>query len=128
MASPRKSFGSLLKMSFALLRYARIYEIGCLACRKLGYFNSCQVHHLNMDGKAGQKRRGDLQTVGLCPWHHVGEPIRSMTTAECRERLGPSLKLESRDFRAQFGSDDELLEEENRLILDAEMRVVGKSA
>ena len=109
-----------------MLRFQRIYEIGCLPCRQRGYFNSCQAHHLNEDGKAGQKRRGDLYTIGLCPWHHVGEPVRDWTGPECREILGPSLKLESRAFRAEFGSDDELLAEENRLILRAEGMVVGR--
>lgn len=110
----------------AIRRYQRIYEIGCLACRRLGYFNSCQAHHLNEDGKAGQKRRGDAETIGLCPWHHVGEAIRGWTRAQCRRLLGPSLALESRAFRAEFGSDDELLAEENRLIEHAESKVVGR--
>ena len=61
-------------MSAAILRYLRIHEIGCLACRRRGWVRPCQVHHLNLDGKAGQKRRGDPYTIGLCPWHHVGEP------------------------------------------------------
>lgn len=123
---PNRSFNSLLSMGFAMLRFQRIYEIGCLPCLQRGYFNSCQAHHLNFDGKAGQKRRGDLYTIGLCPWHHVGEPIRGWTVSECRELVGPSLKLESRAFRAEFGSDDELLAEQNRRILNAEMRVVGR--
>ena len=107
-------------------RCQRIYQIGCLACRKRGWFNPCQAHHLNEDGKAGQKRRGDAETVGLCPWHHVGEPIGNMTAMDCRARLGPSLKLESKAFREKFGSDNELLEWQNQLIEEAERRVIGR--
>jgi hypothetical protein len=107
-------------------RFGRIYEIGCLACRKRGWFNDCQAHHLNLDGKAGQKRRGDECSIGLCPWHHVGEPIGGMTAAECRRRLGPSLKLESVAFREKFGEDDELLRWQNELIEESESNVVGR--
>ena len=97
-------------------RCQRIYQIGCLACRQRGWFNECQVQHLNLDEKAGQVRRGDEFTIGLCPWHHVGEPIQPMTAQQCRRCLGPSMKHEPVKFREVFGRDDEQLEEQNRLI------------
>lgn len=97
-------------------RFQRIYQIGCLACRKRGWFNECQAHHLNFDGKAGQKKLGDEYTIGLCPWHHVGEPLSPMTAQQCRRCLGPSLKLESSAFREKFGDDESLLTEQNALI------------
>lgn len=106
-------------------RCQRIYQIGCLACRSKGWFSACQVHHLNLDGKAGQKRRGDASTIGLCPWHHVGEPPGKLSEYQARRKLGASLRLHSRFFRVEFGSDDELLAQQNRLIADAEARVVG---
>lgn len=109
-------------------RCQRIYSIGCLACRTRGWFNACQVHHLNLGGKAGQARRGDDCTIGLCPWHHVGEPPHGMTTRSMRAWVGPSLKLESRPFRQEFGTDDELLRRQNELIERAELAVIGRCA
>lgn len=105
-------------------RCQRIYQLGCLACRKRGWFNECQVHHLNLGEKAGQVRRGDDYSLGLCPWHHVGEPVANMTAQQCRRCLGPSLKHEPVRFRQVFGSDDALLEEQNMLIESKERAVV----
>jgi hypothetical protein len=68
-----------------------------------------QEHHLNLGGNAGQKRRGDEFSIPLGPWHHVGEPPRGMTKADAAIKFGPSLALQSRQFRAAYGSDDELL-------------------
>lgn len=99
-------------------RFYRIREIGCLACRKKGYRSAPDVHHLNLGGHAGQKRRGDEFSIGLCPYHHRGvAPF-----ANARAVLGPSLALEPRRFREVFGSDDALLAWQNRLIRDAEER------
>lgn len=106
-------------------RCQRIYQIGCLACRQRRRYSQCQVHHLNEDGKAGAKRRGDEFTIGLCPWHHVGEPLHGLTREECRRIVGPSLKHESGAFREEFGSDDVLLAKQNGLISQAERAVVG---
>ena len=91
-------------------RFRYIGEIGCICCRRYGHKDvPCDVHHLNLDEHAGQKRRGDEYTIGLCTWHHRGFP---QPTAE----VGPSLKHEPRRFRHVFGSDDELLEDQNRLL------------
>jgi hypothetical protein len=108
-------------------RCQRIQEIGCLACRQRGWFSGCQVHHLNLDGKAGQVRRGDQCTIGLCPWHHVGEPLSPLSSRDCRAKLGPSLKFQSRAFREEFGSDDELLATQDELIAQRESAVIGRS-
>ena len=113
-------------MTFAMLRFQRIYQLGCLACRRMGYFSACQVHHLNLGEHAGQRRLGDEHTIGLCPWHHVGEPIRAFTLAECRDLLGPSMKHEPRRFREFFGSDAALLAWQNELIQRAESILVGR--
>jgi len=107
-------------------RFRRIYEIGCLACRKFGWFSECQVHHLNLDEHAGQKRLGDEATIGLCPWHHQGQPLGSMTAAQCRRCVGPSMQAEPSRFREVFGSDVDLLRRQNELINQAEMNVVGR--
>lgn len=110
-------------------RCQRIYEIGCIACRVRGWFNQpCQVHHLNLDQHAGQKRLGDESTIGLCPWHHVGEPVGSMTRDQTRQTFGPSMKHEPVKFREIFGSDQELLAKQNELIARCERNVVGRVA
>lgn len=107
-------------------RCQRIYQIGCLACRKKGWFSQCQVHHLNLGQHAGQKRLGDKSTIGLCPWHHDGIPLGTLTRAECRKKVGPSMKHEPVKFRKVFGSDASLLEWQDELIEEAELRVIGR--
>jgi hypothetical protein len=110
-------------------RFQRIYEIGCIACRHMGWFcQPCQVHHLNLGQHAGQKRLGDDHTIGLCPWHHQGLPMGAMSRDKTRDTLGPSMALEPVRFREAFGSDGALLAEQNRLIERAELRVVGRRA
>lgn len=83
----------------------RFQEIGCVACRKMGYFSLADVHHL----LSGGRRRGHDFTIPLCPWHHRGIEPPPVD-------VGPSLANGSKPFRAAFGSDDELLAEVNRLI------------
>lgn len=114
-------------MNAALLerRFRLIYEIGCVACYVQGYFQPCQIHHLNLDQHAGQERRGDAFTIGLCPWHHVGEPIAGATQKQCRIMFGPSMKHEPRAFRERFGSDDHQLRYQNYLIRQRAVLRVG---
>lgn len=103
-------------------RFHAIYQIGCICCHKLGYHHQCQIHHLNLGGMAGQKRRGDLFTIGLCPWHHVGEHPQGYTEGAMTLKLGPSLKLHSKRFRARFGNDDALLVYQDTLISEWKAR------
>ncbi len=109
-------------------RYIRIQEIGCLCCRRRGWYSASDVHHLNLGGRAGQKRRGNARSVALCPWHHRGIPLEGLSQKETARLIGPSLKHEPIRFRKIFGSDDELLAEQNQLIAEAEARVVGRVA
>jgi hypothetical protein len=98
-------------------RWSRFPIIGCVACRKDGRHNSgTQVHHLNIGGKAGQKRRGHADTIPLCPWHHQGIANYGLNRESMRTLFGPSLATESRAFRDYFGTDDELLSYTNELI------------
>lgn len=110
-----------------MTRFQRIYEIGCLCCRIRGWHNPCQVHHLNLDQHAGQERLGDDHTIGLCPWHHVGEPI-GPSQEECRRIFGPSMKHQPVAFRKVFGDDASLLRYQNELIRRAETLKVGARA
>jgi hypothetical protein len=93
-------------------RFRRIREIGCLACQVYGEWSPPEVHHLNLGGLAGHKRRGDEFTIGLCRYHHRG----------VGSGYGPSLSVSPLAFRVIFGKDDELLAEQNRLIDKAEQR------
>ena len=109
-------------------RFQRIYDIGCICCRMQGWWHSpCQAHHLNLDQHAGQQRLGDDHTIGLCPWHHQGEPI-GPSQVECRAIFGPSMKHEPKAFRLHFGDDAELLRIQNGLIKLAETLKVGRAA
>jgi hypothetical protein len=98
-------------------RWSRFPGIGCVACRKDERFNfNTQAHHLNVGGKAGQKRRGHDETIPLCPWHHQALPPQGKTQAWATEYMGPSLALSSKAFRARYGTDDELLSLTNELL------------
>lgn len=99
-------------------RFRRLKELGCIACWMQGLMNVYpEIHHQNMGGKAGQKRRGDEYTIPLCAWHHRGETAGDhVTNSDMRQMLGPSLARESKAFRERFGSDEQLLAKTNELI------------
>jgi hypothetical protein len=98
-------------------RFVRLRNIGCIACRKRGFLCVVpEIHHCNLDGKAGQKRRGHDFTLPLCGWHHQGKPGPLWSAKFTKDLLGPSLKLQSRAFRQEFGTDDELLAEVNAML------------
>ena len=98
-------------------RMDRLSMIRCVACWQTGLCcGKTEVHHLNMFGKAGNKRRGHHYTIPLGRWHHQGIPLAGITTTQMRLFFGPSLKLHSKAFRAQYGTDDELLEKVNNLL------------
>lgn len=68
-----------------------------------------EIHHLNLGGRAGQKRRGDEFTIPLCAWHHRGSVEAGHTATSMREERGPSLARHSKAFREKYGPDDEIL-------------------
>ena len=89
------------------LRFVAIKDIGCIACLRNGVTVACEIHHLTIGGKHGQKRRGHDFSIGLCSFCHRG----------VGEDTGyPSYALQPRKFREVFGDDDALLAEQNRLI------------
>jgi hypothetical protein len=110
-------------------RYRRLTEIGCIACSIEGTgvwsCGSLEIHHLNLGGKAGQKRRGDPFTIPLGKWHHQAQPPSGESTSSARVLYGPSLKYHSRAFREKYGSDDELLEKVNAEIVRRDRIAVG---
>lgn len=98
--------------------YTVKFEIGCIACRKEGFgMVQAEEHHLLTTGLHGNgKRRGDDFTIGLCAYHHRGVP------GSYAGIKGPSYTNQSRAFRERYGSDDELLAYQNRLIAEHKRR------
>ncbi len=101
-------------------RFEALKELGCIACRKEStnylWCGPVEVHHLNFDGKAGQKRRGHDYTIPLGKYHHQGIRLSTHSAQDMQLVFGPSLKLKSKAFRERYGTDDELLAEVNKLI------------
>ena len=96
-----------------LERRAKIHEGGCMACIQRGIDMAgsgyVQWHHT-----AGKKRH-DL-TCGLCMWHHMARPMFNLTHQQLRIQFGPSLAEGSKPFHAEFGSNAELLERQNKIL------------
>lgn len=95
---------------------ARVKLLPCIACGGAAQPNVTEVHHLNLDGKAGQVRRGDLYTIPLCAWHHRGIQREGWNALDMAERYGPSLARQSKSFRARYGCDEYLLDRTNAIL------------
>jgi hypothetical protein len=107
----RRSTGNPTKAERA--RMDAIKEGPCLCCRMRGLPSFCpEIHHL----LSGNKRRGHRFTIGTCAWHHRGVVPAGLTRARMQETHGPSLAHGSKPFHAAFGSDDELLALQDRLL------------
>lgn len=47
----------------------KVAEMGCIACRKLGYYDTpAELHHIKK-GVMG-KRSSNYEVIPLCPYHH----------------------------------------------------------
>lgn len=99
-------------------RFTLIRICGCVACHLFDVPGVVppQIHHLNFGDHHGGKRLGDEYTVGLCPWHHVGQPMENLWPGKCRTLMGPSWARAPNAFREAFGTGAELLEFQNALI------------
>jgi hypothetical protein len=112
-------------------RMDKMKEMGvCLACRKVGVSNPftgydmdsgrggslIEIHHL----LSGNKRRGHMFTISLCPWHHRGKLPDLMVPESLMWliKAGPALVNGSKPFHAMFGSDYDLLAEQDELLSD----------
>ena len=81
---------------------------GCVACRKRSLVRYPEIHHI----LSGGRRTNHDTSIPLCSWHHRGEPARIDWTKTQTERwLGPSMAEDKRAFVAQFGSEQEQLQE-----------------
>ena len=92
-----------------------IKALPCIACEleECAQLQPTEAHHLNLGGKAGQKRRGDDYSIPLCAWHHRSVPPEGMRSGDAVFYMGPSLAGSSKRFRELYGTDDELLERTN---------------
>jgi hypothetical protein len=101
-------------------RWLRFELIGCVACRINGTPNrQYEHHHLNFDGRAGQKRLGHAFTIPLCGWHHVGRPPEGHDSKWAEANLGPSLAKQSKKFRERYGTDKALLAYTDAMITES---------
>lgn len=89
-----------------------IKQLPCIACEleEVDQPNKTEEHHLNFDGKSGQERRGDDYSIPLCQWHHRAVRRNAFTNDAMTYLYGPSLALDSPQFRLAYKTDDHLLE------------------
>lgn len=87
------------------LRYARLQEIGCLACRKDGKNGVPSDMHHPLRGY----RIGARVVTPLCIWHHRGLCVGNPD--EFAKQHGPSLHHHAKQFRERYGTDEQLLAE-----------------
>ena len=102
-------------------RFDAMKELGlCVACYQRGIKGKqyIQIHHL----LSGNKRIGHMATVSLCLWHHLGQyqSGHGHDNDSMTKDIGASLAHGSKPFRAEFGTDKELLLIQNILLEDAE--------
>lgn len=92
-------------------RFDAIKDIGCVPCRKMGYYDvPCDIQHV----VEGSKRLGHDYTYGACPYHHRNVTDLDKDTAY--KILGPSLAVNKREYEDTFGTERELVWEMDRLI------------
>ncbi len=109
------TFGGKSLTKADLARRTAIHAGNCMACAQRGIDLTgqglVQWHHLE------GKKRHDL-TIGLCLWHHMGRlfDYDFNNHTQMRERYGPSLAEGSKPFHAEFGSNQALLERQNRVL------------
>ena len=53
------------------LHYDRLARLGCIVCRRLGYFETpAEIHHVKIGITGVAKKSHYLQAIPLCPEHH----------------------------------------------------------
>lgn len=99
-----------------LARFNNLHRVGCVACWLFAQKRRpCEIHHLTIGGRHGQKRRGHDFTIGLCDWHHRGVADHTLPGL-MRDAYGASYALEPKAFRDEIGEDEHLLEAQGLMI------------
>ena len=89
-----------------------IKESGCILCLIVcGKTQAPDVHHLTSAGR----RKGHQHTIGACPYHHRGH-LNGQSKQQMSGLLGPSHAWGSKGFHEFFGSDELLLQIQNRIL------------
>ena len=79
------------------LHYKTVAELGCIVCRKMGYFDTpAEIHHIKNQYRLG-KKADYLETIPLCPYHH--------RTSDEAYHHSP------KKFTDKWGTQEELLKE-----------------
>lgn len=81
---------------------SKVASLGCIACRKIGYYDTpAEIHHIRTGMGMGQ-RNSHFKTIPLCAEHH---------------RHGPSAIHRSKElFEYNFGTEEQLLGEVMELL------------
>lgn len=92
--------------------------IPCLARYRAGLLRADEVYvGVSYDHKkSGNIRRGHYHGFGSCAWHHFGHARSGWSIAETRLVYGPALIDGSRLFREAYGTDDELIDLQRRIL------------
>lgn len=97
-------------------RFDQIHERGCVPCWLEATLQGrkwvpepCDIHHVNQDSHD--------DTYGNCPWHHRGVPKFGFNEAVMRTEFGPSMAKQPQSYRARYGSEDDLLVYQAKLLL-----------
>lgn len=85
---------------------SRVAELGCIACRLIGYYDTpAELHHPRSGQGLGQ-RASHFDVIPLCPAHHRG-------TAGLKV---PSVHGSPDAFKKSFGMESDLLEKVYKLL------------
>lgn len=96
------------------------FEVGCLACHRLGFPGTpADYHHAR---HRPPEVRYHEWGYGLCPWHHRG--MTSMHPDKLEFALGASLARNKHAFHRRFGTESELVALADRLLAEFEGEVV----
>lgn len=98
-------------------RFGAMWQLGCIACyldeHEAFQCGETEIHHM----LKGSRRIGHDATVPLGSWHHQGV-ANGISNKFMLSELGPSYHKHRRAFRERYGSDAELVEKVNALLVE----------
>jgi len=97
-------------------RFDQIQQRGCVPCyleaklqERKWVPEPCDIHHTEGQNHA--------MTYGNCPWHHRGLRKFELDLLEMQNKFGPSLARNPARYRARYGTEDDLLAIQNRMLV-----------
>lgn len=97
-------------------RFDEIQLRGCVPCwlesklqGRKWYVEPCDIHHTDSQDHS--------KTYGNCPWHHRGVCKNELTATVMTGVFGPSMAYDPLRYRARYGTEDEMLVFQSRLLL-----------